>query len=123
MRFEPTTSRSPGVTILKFNLFQKLSKRVNSSIGDVQSTLDAKVSAVERLVESRVDDVRVGATQNLASRISGLDLTHLDVVADLNGTFRNTLDKLNLTHQQIVQTQSLTQNNLTERFVGSFLSP
>ena len=96
---------------------------MNSSIDDVQSTLDAKVSAVEQLVESRVDDVRVEATQNLASKISGLDLTHLDVVADLNGTFRNTLDKLNLTHQQIVQTQSLTQNNLTERFVGSFLSP
>ena len=96
---------------------------MNSSIADVQSTLDAKVSAVEQLVESRVADVRVEATQNLASKISGLDLTHLDVVADLNGTFRNTLDKLNLTHQQIVQTQSLTQNNLTERFVGSFLSP
>ena len=96
---------------------------MNSSIADVQSTLDAKVSAVEQLVESRVDDVRSEATQNLASRISGLDLTHLDVVADLNGTFRNTLDKLNLTHQLFVQTTSLTQHNLTERFVGSFLSP
>ena len=96
---------------------------MNSSIGDVQSTLDAKVSAVEQLVESRVDDVRSEATQNLASKISDLDLTHLEVVADLNGTFRNKLNQLNLTHQLFVQMTSLLQKNLTQRFVGSFLSP